>query len=75
MISTVIYFLIKVILVITLLVAMALVLFGIGHLYRREEKGNREDIKKLRDEVRHSDHVISRHSVFSIFLMRRARKN
>lgn len=71
MISTIVYFLFKVILVTILLVAMVFVLFGIGHLHRQDNQYEIKETVRLRKDVEKSRRVISRHGVFNGFLVRR----
>lgn len=75
MISTLLYFFLKVALVVILLVAMVFVLFGIGHLYRGEGAEEKAETKKLREEVENSPHVVSRHSLFNSFLVKAISRN
>lgn len=75
MISTLLYFFLKVSLVVVLLVAMVFVLFGIGHLFRGENTEENAETKRLKEEVENSPHVISRHSIFNGFLVKVISRN
>ena len=58
----------KLILVIMLLVAMVVILLGIGHLGSGRFETTAEDVDKLRHEVDSSEEVISRRNAFHEFL-------
>lgn len=59
---------IKIILVVVLLVAMVMVLLGIGHLFSGNFNTVQNDIDELRREVRERDEVISAKNSFHAFL-------
>lgn len=70
MISSIILLILKIIAVITLLVGMAVILLGIGHLYRNDDAKEAIDTKRLKRDLEEKDTVISRHSVFNGFLVK-----
>lgn len=64
----------KLIFVILLLVAMVVILLGIGHLSNGRFETDHTDIDKLREEVDNSDQVISRRNMFYEFLVSARRR-
>lgn len=58
----------KIILVVMLLLAMVVILLGIGHLTNGRFDTDASDIDKLRDEVDNREEVISKRSIFHEFL-------
>lgn len=64
---------IKIILVVVLLVAMVMVLLGIGHLFSGNFNTGQNEIDELRREVLERDEVISPKNSFHDFVGTRAR--
>ena len=58
----------KIILVVMLMLAMVVILLGIGHLSNGSFDTDASDIDKLRDEVDNREEVISKRSIFHEFL-------
>jgi hypothetical protein len=58
----------KIILVVMLLLAMVVLLLGIGHLSNGRFETDASDIDKLRDDVDNREDVISKRSIFHEFL-------
>ncbi len=58
----------KIILVVMLMLAMVVILLGIGQLSSGRFDTDTSDIDKLRDEVDNREEVISRRSIFHEFL-------
>lgn len=61
----------KVVLVLVLLFAMVMVLMGISRLTHRDGLEEEREAEKLRQELRKSEKIISRHNLFSGFLARK----
>lgn len=70
MISATALLVIKTILMIVILSAMALLLFGVGHIFDNDDLNSMEDDKKLRRDLKEKENVISNKSIFSNFLVR-----
>lgn len=60
----------KILAVVAILVAMVVILTGIGHLTRREGTSQMKNASELRKEITESNRVISTNSVFFSFLGR-----
>lgn len=75
MILSTLFLILKIVAVVVLLLAMVLVLLGIGHLFNKETLAHDEDVSKLKREMKEREEVISRHSVFHSFLVREITKS
>lgn len=71
MLSSVFILIVKFVCVIILLMAMVMVLLGIGHLSQPLEENDKTSTNALRKELKKSNRVISRHSIFHSFLVRK----
>ncbi len=58
----------KILAVILILAAMIVILLGINHLFSGNFNSTPEDSKKLKEEIRHEDTVISDRNVFHNFI-------
>lgn len=70
MLNAVALMIVKIIIMILLLGAMALLLFGIGYLFNNEELNTVEDNRNLREEIKKEERVVGKKSIFSNFLVR-----
>lgn len=61
-------------LVVVLMLAMVLLLLGIGKLHKTEED-DKHSAEELRREIKDSHRIITRHSVFHNFLAKRNKTN
>lgn len=73
--SSAIYILVQIIIVMTLLIGMVMLLMGIHHFFRGENSEEEAaDIESLRHEVEEQQEVMSDHNLFRRFLVRDVRR-
>lgn len=64
---------VKIVVILALLMGMVMVLMGIGHLYRKDGSREVREADRLRRDIKESDNVITRNSIFHDFLVRKPR--
>ncbi|MCM1290311.1 MAG: hypothetical protein NC201_02305 [Prevotella sp.] len=68
--TAILIFIIRLVLVLLILVGMVMVLLGINHFLLRSDTDERQETERLRRDVKNKDYVISRYSLFHMFLAR-----